>query len=101
MMGIWEKTLGILPKHTRASTAHKNKRNNSLLRSTYRKIDTNPNLQHTINILRSQYTKENWEKSKVLNFVQMLSISWKAKNAKKFYSLKWKNEKMHSKLCFL
>ena len=43
--------------YTRASTAQKNKRKNSLLkrlRNTYSKIHTNPNLQITINNLRSQ-----------------------------------------------
>ena len=91
--------------YTRASTAQKkNKRKNSLLkhlRNTYRKIHTNPNLQYTINNLRSQLYQIELEEEQGAKFAQRFSMSCKAKNAPNSFSLKWKNEKMHKKLCFL
>ena len=98
--------LETLPKYILELLLHKkkNKRKNSLLkhlRNTYRKIHTNPNLQYTINNLRSQLYQIELEEEQGAKFAQRFSMSCKAKNAPNSFSLKWKNEKMHKKLCFL
>lgn len=89
--------------YTRASTAQKKRKNSLLnhLRNTYRKIHTNPNLQYTINNLRSQLYQTELDEEQGVKFTQRFSMSCKVKNAPNSFSPKWKNEKMHNKLCFL